>query len=869
MINNVRERIVHRRLCYVRDRCRCCRRDRHLITVVQSRYRCGCSLCYGYRVRLFAKRYCVLVLRVRQSVIFVAVVRRYDLQFRLVLRDLQRADRLCNRVVAPYCRRALARAFLARKYDRVAVRFFADFRDRSRHSEVCRLTVLVARYCTRRRQCFTVVFAARAFRYDRQRRRRNAQLARSRVADRVVLRHVFVAAHDLDRCVLEAAVVIGRSYNMRTGRGNISGDRQNVAFSKTGDGIRFFVDITARASDFANRVAGLFGAVIGDSLILHRNRQGRGRHRQGAEFFLYSIVVRVDLAPNDFVGVVALFSANRRLRTSDFDRDRVAGCERNLIVADIEGILGRRLIDGKRQRTACRQRRAVVLLARAAGGDRDLCRDDLQTAGTDRQTDAVVAVTVRQISRSQREIIIVVADILLIFHIILHACRAARLDVVQPHDQRSNIVEICFGIPFVADHDVLIPSRLGRVREAGQIRFAGIRCAGPAVGLDTNRNVDLGDVIRAADVADRIVVHCMIARHDRVLRRNRCRARVQTAVFNITVREAEFNGLQIADRKILSFDLDLTVQFRGQRQRRAVILLRIADRRDGDLLLIEQREGQTVRRHVFRNLIGRACRISAVFGTDNRLVQFPTVDRVARKRKGLADLQVLHILRRDRVAVHINKVDRDGCVLEARIGEHQFIRAGAENQFLLNRIREELDAFQFGMLFIERGVIDRRSQFLNGRRIAVDILNDLCRSYFDPRIVFQHILDRIADVFRFLSVNEDDLIGARIGQRDRLAALIRTVARDRKRVLGDDLILLEVRVGHYLVRRKRNISLAVDGDGRGFIRTCFTQIAHGVAQRRAGPMRIDRGVRLDLRSPVEELIAVRRGVPAVERVAGL
>ena len=419
-----------------------------------------------------------------------------------------------------------------------------------------------------------------------------------------------VVAGDICACCVHnrvrfsKAARVGRTCNVRAlGRG--VDDRQDIAVCQTFDRVIIGGDRFTRAVDrFGERVAGLLGAVIGDSLILYRNLQGRGSHRQGAEFFLYSIVVRDDLAPVDGVGV--------RTRT---DFRLAAGCgDRNLALIRCDQTGDRRF--------RIRQRRAVVCLGVAVGSNRQFSRLDLQTAGTDEQVHAVVRV-IRQICKREAEIVLIIACIRICDRNIAQTgCAAVALysAVIRSGNRRAvyripNVIQVLRLIPGMADLHV-VRDTLVAVGEAGLLDGTVIDVAGPAVGLDTNCDVDLGDLERAADVANRVVVLVRaFAGNNSTLRCDRRNARIQTTVIGrvIRVRIVECNsGQRIAFEQ--TFDLDLTGDFRGQRQRRAVVLLRIAIRRNGDLLLIEQREDKPifVCSSRFRNLIGRTCRRSVV-----------------------------------------------------------------------------------------------------------------------------------------------------------------------------------------------------------------------------------------------------------------
>ena len=171
----------------------------------------------------------------------------------------------------------------------------------------------------------------------------------------------------------------------------------------------------------------------------------------------------------------------------------------------------------------------------------------------------------------------------------------------------------------------------------------------------------------------------------------------------------------------------------------------------------------------------------------------------------------------------------------------------------------------------QRRIIDPRRQFDHGSRVARDIGNSLVLSNLRTCAGFavcDHIVDRVAGRFRLGAVDKgDDVVLSR--KRQRLAVGLRTVARDRDRGFGDALPDRKVRVGNDLIVRHANIILAVIRDRIGIVRTCFAQIAHGIAQRRAGPVRIDRGVLRNLRTEVIQLRTGRRGVPTVEDIARL
>ena len=347
----------------------------------------------------------------------------------------------------------------------------------------------------------------------------------------------------------------------------------------------------------------------------------------------------------------------------------------------------------------------VVLVRSRLANDRyyDLIldRQDLQTAGTDVQADAVVVVP-RQIAFIKGKVIGVIAGVALGNAIVMHSGRRSvvrRLTL----DSVPDLVEIRLTIAVMADKDVLFGRGLGAVGKAGLVHFAGVLVAGPAVGLDTHGDVDLRDLERAADIAHGVVVVGSSACDDGVLRRHRGNTGINTA---LSVRAVRI-GVRVLHRSermtvLQPLDLDLVGKRFGQRQGCSVILLAGAVDGDGDLLLVEESELKPVirRSDSFGDLVAVASHGAAVSGADNGLVQLPALDRRTAQRKGLADLQLLHVVADavDGIAVHIRIVDRDSRVFIAGVVERKHVlrRGSRKDQRLFDLIREELDAVQLG-----------------------------------------------------------------------------------------------------------------------------------------------------------------------------
>ena len=172
-----------------------CRRDRHLISVRQGRYRRRRAVRNAHRVALLAVRHRVLVLRVLRTVVLPLAVSRFDLQFRLVLRNLQLAVGRRHQVVA--YRSLGARRHCNAVHRRDHVRLRADIRDRAGIGHNHREGVLVAllqissreaRLC----QCAAIIRLARILRRDRNLLGINRQRAVLNFRDLIVAVNVSV-----------------------------------------------------------------------------------------------------------------------------------------------------------------------------------------------------------------------------------------------------------------------------------------------------------------------------------------------------------------------------------------------------------------------------------------------------------------------------------------------------------------------------------------------------------------------------------------------------------------------------------------------------------------------------------------------------
>ena len=229
----------------------------------------------------------------------------------------------------------------------------------------------------------------------------------------------------------------------------------------------------------------LHAAVINLALLLARDGNGQFalRHREGADLFADLIVGGLRGPPCYLIGIVAA-------------SDSCLGSGRSN---------GRRLAVDKaaQARLFTGQRRAVIVLLRAAGAYRQRGGQDLQASGTYIQAHTVVGI-IRNISKGYREVPSIVSRIFLCESVI---SQAGGVCIVRCFcsDCIPDVIEVFGFVAGVADQDIGL-NALAAVGEAGFIFRPVIDVADPAVRLNTDGDVDLRHFQRAADVTDRVVV---------------------------------------------------------------------------------------------------------------------------------------------------------------------------------------------------------------------------------------------------------------------------------------------------------------------------------------------------------------------------
>ena len=380
--------------------------------------------------------------------------------------------------------------------------------------------------------------------------------------------------------------------------------------------------------------------------------------------------------------------------TEFFFGDPIVALKRVLIEFDLVGVIARadhRLCAGRRDghlfiffeafhfRYIVRQRRSVIVLIGRTGNDLQRSRIDEQATFTDEEGDVVVVRArdaVDDVPNSGfGKGISVVAGILFFDQ---PALTPLVVDVRTAGIQVGNIIpDIIHDLvaeSLVAYEDVILRGLSG-VGEACHVfltrilvALTGILIRCITVGLDADGHVDFGHREGAADVAEQVVVIRGVLSADHgVFGRYLGGARVQAArlaVRGFAVGIVVSDGADAVARQ-QPVNADLVVQFLGQAQQRAVVGLVRAHGGDSRLLLIEEGEYQIAFLHgsIIDGIGGRGFGI-AVGGALDRLVERPAGNRRAGQREGIADLHVLRVPVRDRVAVHVDKVDRDVHVLE-------------------------------------------------------------------------------------------------------------------------------------------------------------------------------------------------------------
>ena len=412
----------------------------------------------------------------------------------------------------------------------------------------------------------------------------------------------------------------------------------------------------------------------------------------------------------------------------------------------------------------------------------------------------------------------------------------------------------------MTNHDILFAS-FTRVRETGLLDSAVINISGPAVGLDTDQNVDLCHFQRACNITYFIIISvCSFAAYFSSARSHRGNTGVEAACLNIVVRIPKSNaGQRVAIKQ--TFNGNLIGQSCRHRQCLSVIQLNEAISGNGSLLLIDKGKSQTVIDDFCGDLVVAARRIAGGAFALNRSIKLPANDWGTGKREGIADLQSRRSRIGNRIAVHVDVVDRYLSVLVTGVVEYDdvVIRICGKDELLLSSIGIERDAIKFGMSRIQRSIVnrscrlnDRRHIAFNGYRLGFRNCN------LTARILgwIEDVLHRVGGLIGFRHIYDvDDVLAINAAERQRLAGSHRAITGDGNRVLGDFVANLEVGVGHGLACGHR-CAVPID-------------IVDRVAQYSMGPMSIDRGIGCNLGIPVEERIAVRRGVPTVKDVAFL
>ena len=233
----------------------------------------------------------------------------------------------------------------------------------------------------------------------------------------------------------------------------------------------------------------LYGAVVYLFDILDCNFQCGFRNFQFSEFFNYGIVIGINSSPINAVGVFCFTRSGNCACSSD---DYLLFIRRNQS-GDACFILGKRC--------------SVICLFRTSGCDCYFLGKNLQSAGTDKQADAVVVI-IRKICNRQLVLIeIVVVSGIAFFDadILLSCCCLIIFSLGLLNNRFPDIIQILCFIAFMSDNDIVFYT-LVWICETSLFYGPVIDIAGPAVWLDTNSYVDFCNFQCTADVTDRIVI---------------------------------------------------------------------------------------------------------------------------------------------------------------------------------------------------------------------------------------------------------------------------------------------------------------------------------------------------------------------------
>ena len=439
-------------------------------------------------------------------------------------------------------------------------------------------------------------------------------------------------------------------------------DAQSMAICKTRDRV---LSVTA-----------LLSTIVGNLLVSHGDVERRLGHLKGTEVLDDVVIACLSIVPRNRIGVI---------RGSRLGNGSVC-CEGYRLALDKAG-------DG---RLVLGEGGAVVCLGVRTRGDGCVLRVNLQAARTDVDAHAIVVI-LREVCLSQGDVVVVVARILLCKHHVAKTCGAS-LDSLGVN-LCPNLIKILVPIALVTDHHV-VGNTLGGIGKASLLDSAVVDVASPAVGLDTDGDVDLGHLERATDIVERIVVVgmrriglCVLGRYRRSTRVD---ATIVGRVVNIGIGEADACQA-LARGQTLNYHL--TVKRLGQSQCGAVILLAVARSRNGDLLLIVDGALEAIRGNSLSDLVGIAGLVSVKARSLNCRVEFPSRNGRTAQGERLADLQVLSVGGGNCIAVHVHVMNFHGRVLIAGVVECKDVclLACGQNQRLLDRIRIKLDVFKLRM----------------------------------------------------------------------------------------------------------------------------------------------------------------------------
>ena len=664
----------------------------------------------------------------------------------------------------------------------------------------------------------------------------------------------------LDGNLAERAVGVFADSDAISGRVS---DRQDLALAETFDRVVIGIDLLAGAGDRADGVAiDLAAGVIG-GLILDRDHQLAGGDFQLAERRFDLVVRGFNAAPLDLVSILA--RADIGLAAGHLEVNRIAGAELDgaglsrLSLSPLAADIGSPVAVIKRRTLRLGELGAVIDLLRAGrrDGQRQRLNDQERVTGID--GDRVVRITHHgqcgQLADLLRSGDRVGSRILLGDQRAIGAVKG-----VPDRIAVSRLEQLTLA---TRDADVsrtrgIIEVLLVRVGETNIERLTRVvvRAAGragvsvPLVSRDDDVDADRLHCEVTGHINNAVILFgirdCLCALGDLgILRRGGTAAGIRLGTVEFNCRDLVAAALA-GDRGITQTGAD---------KRSPVIRLRLVVGDDDQLSLVVDADIKISL--IAGNLIdvlGRSLRTGQI----GMMIDI-SVGSLVLHGVGIAFFDIRRIRGFDLDAVHIQIVDRDlGRGIGNVLKDDLVVRQG-KLQLLgsLGRLIVESKDFRIFGLGGQIRLVNLNGHFhhVGG---GAGHCNSLGRGDLDFRMILQNILHRIGELVGDREIIEgDDVIVVVEGQLQSLGSLVNDITGNGRCLLGDLVVLVEIRIGDDLVGNDR---------GRRPLFVIMDRVADGLL----GPVGIDRDVcRYRLIPVVRRTGLVRRREPSLEGIVFL